>query len=349
MSFLWRWFWRLVLLVLLLVVLLLAPVGYTEFACRGQPSPQDHAPLVAPEWQRGESRTYTTYPEWHIVYAYEDYAETLRTGDPHDFRYARAIAGFWASLCPLVRVADGHGGFDTASKQTIYTIGVSFSLELALKAAYEETLGRVATWLRGRDRAPLDELSARQAADYAAFLHQVPWYRWDFRRDAAALDAAASDALRDRERRLALGIEYRTKAAYAEVIARAVEGVGHDVLRMRSVVTGIPEATLAALPSVTVVATRPEGIEIETDRYAAFTDLAVQIAAQGGDFVEIAGNDDILLTVLVDAPDGTALYAARRQGFDDWRELREVKVADLAETLRSLASGPARLEHIHDY
>jgi hypothetical protein len=349
MSFLWRWLRRLVLLVVLLVAALLAPVGYVELACRGESLPEYHVPLVADDWRRNESRTYTTYPEWHIVYAYEDYAETIRTGDPHDFGFARAIAGFWSSLCPLARVADAHGGFDTVSKQTIYTIGVSFTLEMALKATYEETLGRVATWLRGTGRAPLDDLSARQAADYGAFLHQTPWYRWDFRRDAAALDAAATDALRDRERQLALGIEYRAKVSYAGVIAQAVEGVGHDALRMRSVVWGVAGADLARLPSVVVVATRPEGIEIETDRYAAFTDLAARIAALGGDFVEIAGNDDILVTVLVAAPDGAALYSAPRQGFGDWRELREVKVADLAATLRALEGGPARLEHIHDY
>jgi hypothetical protein len=350
MRVLWRWLRRLVLLALGLVALLLAPVAWVEVACRGTPVADTYAPLVAdPAWRRDESRTYTTYPEWHIVYAYEDYAEVIRTGDPHDFGYLSAIAGFWSSLCPLARTAAAHGGFTAESKQTIYTIGVSFTLEMALKAAYEETLGRAATWVRGAQRAPLDELSARQAAEYAAFLHQVPWYRWDFRRDADALDAAATGAFRDRERRLALGIEFRTKAAYAGVIARAVEGVGFDELRMRSVVRGASAAALASLPGVAVVGEGPEGVEIETDRYAAFTDLAVQLAAMGADFAEIAGNDDILITVLTDAPSGGALYAARRQGFGDWRELREVKVTALAGELRRLAAGPVRLEHIHDY
>ena len=42
----------------------------------------------------------------------EDYAEVIRTGDPHDFGYLRAIAGFWRSACPLARTAAAHGGFD---------------------------------------------------------------------------------------------------------------------------------------------------------------------------------------------------------------------------------------------
>src|SRR5690606_170687 len=130
----------------------------------------------------------------------------------------------------------------------------------------------------------LDDLSARQAADYADFLQQVPWYRWDFRRDAAALDGAATSALRDRERRFALGLEYRAKAAYAGVIESAVAAVGADQLRLRAVVAGLPETDLTALSEVQVVGTLPQGVVIEAPRYRAFTRLAERIAAAGGDF-----------------------------------------------------------------
>jgi len=349
MRVLWRWLRRLALGAVLLVLGLLAPVAWVEVACRGPAVADTYAPLVAEPWRRAESRTYTTYPEWHIVHAYEDYAEVIRAGDPHDFGFLRAIGGFWSSLCPLARVAGAHGGFDGTSKMTIYTIGVSFTAEMLLKAAYEETVGRVFAALRGSARAPLDEVSARQAAEYGAFLHQVPWYKWDFRRDRAELDAAATDGLRDRERRLALGVEYGVKAAYAGLIDRAVAATGQDALRMRVVVSGLTAGTLAALPGVAVIGPAPGGIEIETPRYAEFTALARRVAASGGDFVEIAGNDDILITVLAERSGDAALYTARRQGFGDVRQLQEVRVRDLAATIRRLDGGAARLEHIHDY
>ncbi|MDM7932514.1 hypothetical protein [Tabrizicola sp.] len=88
----------------------------------------------------------------------------------------------------------------------VYTIGVSFTAGFLAKAGYEETLGRLFVLLRGPVRAPLDDISARQAADYAVFLQQVPWHKWDFPRDAADLDKSASTTLRDRERRVALGL-----------------------------------------------------------------------------------------------------------------------------------------------
>jgi hypothetical protein len=348
MRFIFRWLKRLVLLLVVLVVGLLSPLAYIETMCRPQGEPVTYAPLVGLEWLRPEGRTLLTYPEWHIVHAYDDYAEVIRTGEPHRFGFLASITGFWSSLCALSQTSGMHGGFDWTTKQTIYTIGVSFTAELLAKAAYEETVGRLATLVRGARRAPLDDLSAQQASDYATFLQQVPWYKWDFTTDAAALDRAAPATFRDRERRFALGIEYRVKAAYAQVIEAAVAQVGADQLRLRAVVTGMPEAALAALPDVQVIATRPEGIEIEAPRYRAFTRIAETIARAGGSFVEIAGNDDILLTVIgTESGQPGEIHSFQRQGNPGARSLILLPVADLTAALRALPDGA--LEHIHDY
>lgn len=348
MRVLFRLLKRLVLLLVVLVLGLLSPVAYIETMCRPQGAAQAHVPLVGADWQRPEGRTLLTYPEWHIVHAYADYAEVIRTGDPHAYGFLSSITGFWSSTCALSQASGPHGGFPWETKQMVYTIGVSFTAELLAKAAYEETAGRLFAALRGATRAPLDDLSARQAADYAVFLQQVPWYKWDFARDAAELDAAATSALRDRERRFALGLEYRAKADYAEVIAAAVAAVGEDQLRLRAVVRGLTPEVLAALPEVQVIGTLPEGLVIEAPRYRAFTRLAEAIAAAGGDFVEIAGNDDILITMITDRAGAEgALHSFARQGNPGYRHLVLLPVAGLAGLLRDLPDGA--LEHVHDY
>lgn len=348
MSTLLRWLGWLLLTLLLVVVALLSPVAYVELACRGMPVADRYEPILPPEHRRPESAALLTYPEWHIVHAYEDYAEVIRTGDPQDFGYLSSIRGFWSSFCSLSRTAEAHGGADRDYQTMVDVIGVSFTAELLLKAAYEETLGRVATWVRGGGRSPLDDLSARQAADYATFLRQVPWYRWDFRGAAAELDRSGTEAFRDRERGLALGLEYRAKAAYARAIAAAVAAAGADELSLRSIVADLSVGELGQVEGVTVIAERRQGIEIETARYAAFTEIARRLAAEGADFVEIAGNDDILVTTLAPAPTGhpTVLAALHRQGNPGVRELRLVKVTDLAELLREEGAG---VEHVHDY
>ncbi|MCV3271360.1 hypothetical protein MUB52_07970 [Roseobacter sp. WL0113] len=342
-----RWLGRILLVLLLCVMGLLAPVGYTELTCQGDAAPQPYDAILAPEHHRAESRTYLTYPEWHIVHAYDDYAQVIATRDPHDFGFLRSIAGFWSTLCEVTRVASAHGGVPRDTKQMVYVIGVSFTAELLLKAAYEESLGRVVAALRGPERAPLDDLSAAQARSYASFLQQVPWYRWDFTADAEALEAAATDRLRDRERRLALGLEYRAKAAYAQVIAAAVETVGADALTLRMIVTGYAGQGEEGLE---VIAARDAGLEVETIRYRALTYLLQDLAARGVNFIEIAGNDDIMLTVISESPTFDAARSSmRRQGYGDYRHLVGLKVRDLGARLRRYRQDGIRVEHIHDY
>lgn len=335
---------------LILVIGLVAPVGYIELACRPEGQSGDYAAILPAEHHRSEGRTLLTYPEWHIVHAYDDYARVIRDGDPHDYDYLPSIAGFWTSLCSLSSASGKHGGFPAEFKQTIYTIGVSFTAELLAKGLYEETIGRVATWIRGDSRAPLDDLSALQAKEYSQFLRQIPWYKWDFTQDAAALSKEASSAFRDRERLIALGLEYDAKARYATVIAAAVANMEPDALRLRMVVTDISAEELTTFDGVEIIAQRSEGLEIDTPRYRELTGLLAQMARAGGNFIEIAGNDDILFSMTSDETQhNKALYSFARQGYGDTRHLVLLPVTELAETLRGIDGQALRLEHIHDY
>lgn len=342
------WLKRLLLVLIVLVLILLAPVAYTEMACRGEPTGNAYASIIDYEARRPKSRTLSTYPEWHIVHSYDDYARVLKDGDPHEFDFLPAISGFWTSFCPLKIKADEMGGMNADSKLTIYTIGLSFSIEMLARAAYEETLGRFTVWTRGPERTPLDEMTYAQAAEYAEFLKQTPWYKWDFHGARADLARAKIDVPRDHERYLAMSIEYMLKAQYADVISGAVAGIGADELRMRSVVTGLEAEELGRLPGVMPIAQRTQGIEIETERYRAFTDLVQELVAQGVEFVEIAGNDEIMYSVITEREQVEgAIYSAQRQGYGDWRHLMLVPVRELHERLQDL--GDLRLEHVHDY
>ena len=347
---LWRYTKFLVLLGVMLVLGLLSPVLYVETICQGSGEPKPYDSLIASEFHRPEARTLMTYPEWNIVHAYEDYAEVIAKRDPHEFGFVRAVVGFWSSLCSLSMASSSYGNIDGPTKQMVYVIGVSFTAELLLKAAYEETLGRLFTAIRGNKRAPLDELSASHAKNYAKFLQQVPWYKWRFREDHAELREKATKAWRDTERRLALGIEYSMKASYADVIAEAVSQAGQDELTLRMIIRNVDLTFMEEFDQVNVLSVRPEGIEIETTRYRALTHLLQNWANAGADFVEISGNDDILITVLSQQPSiEGANYSILRQGFDDYRHLVVIKVADLADSLRTLQASRQRLEHIYDY
>ena len=94
-----RW---LAVALLILVLALLAPVAWVETACRDEFDGRQHTPLTADAgFHRAEANSYLTYPEWHIVYAYEGLANVLKTQDEHAFPYRASITGFWTSFCDL--------------------------------------------------------------------------------------------------------------------------------------------------------------------------------------------------------------------------------------------------------
>lgn len=343
--------WSAVALFLLIAVLLL-PVAYVEMFCtdehdRGE---ETRMPTVAPQWRRAEANSFLTYPEWHIVYAYEGLANRLVDGDAHAFDYAASIAGFWRSACALSREASRVGEPDFATRSTMHTIGVSFTFEMAVKALYEETLGRVFAALRSGESTPQDEFEAREAETYARFLQQVPWYRYDFERAVSDLWSLPVTGFRSWERRLALAGEWNAKAAYARLIAKAAEGAGPAALTIRSVVSGLEPAVLGALDEVRVIKVLPDGSSIiETPRYRQFTRILRSVAAAGGRVEEIAGNDDILVTMIDPPTDPPGRIIARvpRDGFEQARVLVAMKVPELT----SLLAGENRqaVEHVYDY
>ena len=46
---------------------------------------------------------------------------------------------------------------DVAESDPRYVIGISYSVEYAIKGLYENTIGRVFEWIRGENRTPQDE------------------------------------------------------------------------------------------------------------------------------------------------------------------------------------------------
>jgi len=338
-------------------LLLLAPVVYVEVACRGDAATQTYTPLITdPAFQRREANTYLTYPEWHIVFAYDGLAQALKTGDEHAFEYAHSVSSFWSAACALTRVASRHGGADFDTRSMIHTIGVSFTVEMLAKASYEETLGRATAWLRGSRKTTQDLVIAGVAADYAAFLRQTPWYQYPFKQKARELWAPPVGlSLRGWERRLGIGLEFEAKAVYAKILAGAVAATAPAQLVIRSVVSGLDAAVLERMAGVKVIGRRGEALEIETPRYDLFTRILADIARQGGTIQEIAGNDEIMVSLTVrdagaaQVSHGTVILRLKRDGIPGDRLLVNVRMAELAAFLNAYPLGDPGLEHVFDY
>ncbi|WP_413709488.1 hypothetical protein [Rhizobium sp. Rhizsp82] len=342
--------------VVVVVLLLLSPAAYVETFCHADPQADSYSPLIRdPAMRREEANTFLTYPEWHIVYAYDGLAEVLKTGDEYRFDYLASVKDFWKADCALTAIADRHGGADTQTRMMVATIGVSFTLEMGLKAAYEETLGRLTAYWRGDQKTPQDSVARDMAIDYAAFLRQTPWYKYPFQPQIDKLWAAPVDEpLRGWERRLALGGEWKAKIAYAGMIADAVAATGEAKLTIFSVVSGMPAEALSTMPDVRVISESANGILIETPRYDRFTHILSDIAKAGGNVREIAGNDQIMVSLTAPAsdqapPPGELIARFPRAGFDSDRLLVLVRITDLAQLLRDRPIADPGIEHIFDF
>jgi hypothetical protein len=339
-----------------------APIAYIETSCTAPlPGFGANAPFrsVMPgdEGRRREGNSWLTYPEWYIVYSAESYGRFIAHEPPSRFPFLAHVRGFWSGYCAANRAAAGSGaGADY--KVMIYTIGISYSAEMLVKGLYEATWGRAFEWIGGHDSGN-DRYTAAVQQRYGAFMHQTPWYRFNFGDALAGLWATQSsgNAVRHWERRFVHTAEYGFKSLYAAALGWASGAtLGRDELTLRFVARGEPAALAAVDPRLRPVGRLPGGLTVvEAPRYAEFTDLLQRLAASGADLVEIAGNDDILVTVRAPAgrppPPGTVELLS--QPLDDragWRRLGlGVKVERLLPLLRELRASGAELEHVYDY
>ena len=340
----------------------LAPIVYIESACTAphaglNPAAPYRSVMPGAAGRRPEARTWLTYPEWHIVYSADSFGRYLAANPPSGFGYWRQITGFWSGLCAVNRAANASPGGGDA-RVMLYTIGLSFAAEMLVKAAYENVFGRLTEWIGGW-RSADDRHAARVQQSYGAFMHETPWYRFPFGEALSGLWATSEpDAhLRHWERRFALSLEYGGKAAYAGLIGWASgAALGRDELSLRFVARAAPEAVAAVDRRLRPVARLGGGmVVVEAPRYAQFTEVLLRLAAAQVELVEIAGNDDIFLTVLV--PEGRGAPAGAVQLMDmelddrpGWRRLGlAAKVPSLLPLLRAVRAGGGEIEHVYDY
>ena len=343
----------------LLLAAALAPILTIETRCRAPIEGLEtdgHKPVLKDAaWQRDEARTWLTYPEWHIVYSAEDFAQYLRSNPPSGYHYLRDIRGFWSSYCAMNQAAAGRAGMD--AKVMLYTIGLSYSAELLVKALYENTLGRAAEWIGGWNSA--DDRYAQQVQQrYGAFMHQTPWYAFPFGKALSGLwnTSEPRSTFRHWERRLALSAEYGVKAGYAKLIGAASgASLGRDELMLRMVVRGNPGAIRAVDPRLKVVGSAGKGLTlVEAPRYEEFTDLILKLSRSPVELVEISGNDDIFVTLMlpagVEAPGPGLELITTRTEQPGWRRVGlSTKVGDLGEIVRLTQRSGGRVEHVYDY
>lgn len=316
-------------------------------------------------YTRPESQSYLAHPEWFIVYSADEYAAWTRDRLPTAFPYVRSVGQYWQNWKMVSRASNEENAPNGQYSLMLGVIGLSYSVEYSLKWAYEGTVGRFSAWTAGGRMTAEDRFAHEVAADYAKFIHTIPWYRYPYgtqlRRLWSDVPLWGGGWFRKWERRLSLTAEYGIKAVYARMLGGATGAAyAPQDLRMGVVVFG--DTASLAPGDARVLERRPLGPRhalITTERYDGFVNLIRESARRGDDapLVEIAGNDDIVVTGTAPAdwryvgPEAEFLYAipvatdARRI-----RPVLEVRTRDLLPFLRRMeAEGQLAVDHVYDY
>ena len=337
----------------------IAAVALLAWAVATEPAALAEEPLTPVEHRRTPDQTFLTFPEWFLVFSPAEYAEFVASRAPSEFPFNAHIRELWQGYGHAI-AATQHMPFNAGYHVMVLVIGISTTVEYALRSAYEMLFGRLAEIGDGPPATAEDAYGARIAQTYVDFIRARPWYEFDY---AGALRGlwrhvpwAGAHPLRKIERRYALTTEYGIKAAYAKligwgtratydvaapttaVVLRSSPAEAKDVQRLRELA---PDRALALLP-----------------RYQPFTDVSRRLAIAGAEFEEIAGNRaDALILVTVLAPQewappsgATALFrqpVSTQPGIA--RHALTTRVGDLSSTLRSLDASKVTVEHVFDY
>lgn len=322
------------------------------------------------EHRRTPDQTFLTFPEWFLVHSPAEYADWLGArGAPSRFPLYAHVGQFWQSYAAINTEIERYP-FNGGYHLMVMVIGVSTTVEYALKGAYERTIGRLAEGLRG-DGAPVaeEDFAARYAQAYVDFIRVEPWYKFDFASQLRALwrdvPMSGPNLARKWERRYLLTTELLIKEGYARLIKLGSETIYDAPKPVTAVVLSrapAPAADVAAHPDFTVLPTPASAsassagpILATIPRYEGFTTYSRWLASRGVDFLGVAGNDgEIVVSELVPAawrPEGARLLFEQpiltRPGLK--RAVIAVPIAGLGDELRRAAKAGDTIEHVYDF
>lgn len=362
-----KWLRNGLLALVVVLAVVIAPLGGVVIRCRPftEVAPAATSNTNTIDWgehARGEDQSYLTLPEWYIVFYSDEYATFLQHAPPSNFPYLGSIVQFWRAYYRTCDQIAGRYPFNSEYQLTLAVIGVSFTLENLLRGAYESTIGRLAEWASSEEMTAEDAYARAVAQEYGDFIHTIPWYEFPFGEKLRGLwrttDWLGPNLIRKWERKFALSFEYGGKMVYGFLLRQGAGAAFSTVLlETRAHVEGLSPALLAEESELRMIAEFDDGSAlVGIPRYEAFTQMVPRLAAQGARFVAIAGNDEILITILAprdwsyDLATGHFLFAMPILSQPAMQRIAvKVPVPSLHLVLGELDAHKVRLEHLYDY
>ena len=191
------------------------------------------------------------------------------------------------------------------------------------------------------------------------FIYHTAWYEFEFltwiRKIWNNSESSESSAIRKWERTLLFTLEFSFKALYAQLIEWAAtssyEAPVTDIFVMISANDSIEENQ-----DLKIIIEQNGNMIIGITRWGAFTETIINLSNQDIEILEISGNDEILVSVIMDklqtlnSGNEKLLYESRIVTNDELkRNVYLVPVNELLSFTSNAISKNITIEHIYDY
>jgi len=319
---------------------------------------------------RDEAQTFLTVPEWYLVFNPKEYADYLEAGNnPSDFPFYGSIDEYWTLYDRSIKLVSGAYARNEEYNTMLNVIGVSITLEYTAKMLYENTIGRIFSWFS--NGTPSDEEKTIIAAQraYSDFIYDKAWYEFSFmpwvKNVWNVSNTAESNWFRKMERTVFFTVEFTFKAGYANLIKWAAKSSYEEPVTEIYLLASTAD-TLQTSSDLKIMHEQGEKKIIGITRWGVFTKSILEISKKNIEIIEIGGNDEIVVSVLVDKNEspsqetseaGSKIFTADRLLYrsavvsdtNTERHVYLLPVRRLLSFVREAKEKQVAVEHIFDY
>lgn len=312
-----------------------------------------------PGYFRPEEQTILTVPEWFLVFNPKEYADFLEAGNnPSDFPFYASIDEYWKLYDRSMKLISAAYPENEEYNTMLQVIGVSVTMEYVGKFLYENSLGTLVGWFSNAVLSDEEKTIIKAHRAYSNFIYHTAWYEFKFmpwiKQVWAVSDSSEGSWIRKIERTLFFTVEFSFKAIYATLIEWAAKNSYETPVTDIYLLTSSEKDLF--LESIKTVKEQDNKKIIAIPRWGEFTQMLVELREMDIEVLEIGGNDQIAVSVLVRS--GVSI------NFDDIEMLYESQVITKKDVVRVVyfmhvnkllpfieysKDNNIEVEHIYDY
>ena len=311
-------------------------------------------------YYRSEEQTILTVPEWYLVFNPKEYSDYLESGaNPSAFPFYASIDEYWNLYDRSLKLVSEAYPTNEEYLTMLKVIGASVTLEYSIKILYENTLGRFFSLFHNGINSDEEETIIKAQRAYSDFIYHTAWYEFKFLpwigKVWSTSNTKESNWMRKVERKILFTFEFLFKAGYAQLIEWGAQASYEEPVTDIYLLVSSTEKIMAS-KDAKLIKQQDDKMIIAVTRWGAFTTSMHNLADKDITIHEIAGNDEILVSVL--APNEFNLQSNTIQTLYESNIVTDDKnkrlvcfmsVTELLPFISDMKAKGIKVEHIFDY